>query len=233
MLTGRPAGRASVGTPTWPRHQLEATHGRSGRWRIFSKAVMRYPKSPAPGWPAPGDTARRLDNSQCSGVSERREVLIANLSMFFSLGAAVIQELSQTSNIRHRSRHSNKRWARSRRSAQLGQALSAGDLRTASNCWALPARVLSDEGAMAVSHADEIEKSFAHAAEWYHSQGITSTKPEIERVDMLSEQLASVDVRWPSFDPSGKETSSERSHYIVQLGKDGQARVRVALTRKS
>lgn len=48
---------------------------------------------------------------------------------------------------------------------------------------------------------------------------------------MLSERLASVDVRWPSFDTSGIEKSSERSHYIVQLGTGEQARIRVALTR--
>jgi len=114
---------------------------------------------------------------------------------------------------------------------QLGQALSAGDLHKASTCWGVPALVLSDDGATAVSDTREIEEFFSQAAEWYHLQGIASTKPEIERVDMLSEKLAAVDVRWPSFDASGKEKSSERSHYIVQLAEDGQVRIRVALAR--
>lgn len=114
---------------------------------------------------------------------------------------------------------------------QLGQALSAGDLHKASTCWGVPALVLSDEAATAVSDISEIEEFFSQAAEWYHLQGIASTKPEIERVDMLSEKLASVDVRWPSFDASGKEKSSERSHYIVQLAEDGQVYIRVALAR--
>jgi hypothetical protein len=114
---------------------------------------------------------------------------------------------------------------------QLGQALSAGDLRKAWSYWEVPALVLSDEGAIAVSDASEIEKFFAQATEWYRSHGIASTKPEIERVDMLSEKLASVDVRLTSFDASGKEKSSERSHYIVQLGTDEQAHIRVTLTR--
>jgi hypothetical protein len=48
---------------------------------------------------------------------------------------------------------------------------------------------------------------------------------------MLSETLAAVDVRWPAFDASGQEKSSERSHYILRLGTDGQAYIRVALTR--
>ena len=110
---------------------------------------------------------------------------------------------------------------------QLGQALSEGDLHHAANCWGVPALVLSDDGATAVSASSEVEEFFSQAAEWYHLQGITSTKPEIERVDMLSEKLAAVDVRWPSFDASGKEQSSERSHYIVQLAEDGQVYIRV------
>jgi hypothetical protein len=114
---------------------------------------------------------------------------------------------------------------------QLGQALSEGDLHQAANCWRVPALVLSDETALAVSASSEIEEFFSQAAEWYHLQGIASTKPEIERVDMLSEKLAAVDVRWPSFDASGKEKSSERSHYIVQLAEDGQVYIRVALAR--
>ncbi len=58
-----------------------------------------------------------------------------------------------------------------------------------------------------------------------------SIKPELERVDMLSEKLTSVDVRWPSYDASGKEKASERSHYILQLGKDEQMHIRLVLTR--
>jgi hypothetical protein len=114
---------------------------------------------------------------------------------------------------------------------QLGQALSAGDLHKAATCWGVPALVLSDEAAMAVSDRSEIEEFFSQAADWYHLQGIASTKPDIERVDRLSEKLAAVDVRWPSFDASGKEQSSERSHYIVQLAEDGQVYIRVALAR--
>lgn len=114
---------------------------------------------------------------------------------------------------------------------QLGQALSAGDLHKAAACWGVPALVLSDEAAMAVSDRSEIEEFFSQAADWYHLQGIASTKPDIERVDRLSEKLAAVDVRWPSFDASGKEQSSERSHYIVQLAEDGQVYIRVALAR--
>jgi hypothetical protein len=114
---------------------------------------------------------------------------------------------------------------------RLGQAISSGDFKGVSRCWGFPPLIfLSEEGAT-VSDAGEMEKLFAQAAEGYKKQGIVSTKPKIERVEDLNETLAATDVRWASMDASGSEKASERSHYIVQLGKDGEARIRVALTR--
>jgi hypothetical protein len=114
---------------------------------------------------------------------------------------------------------------------RIGTALSSGDLPGAVNCWEIPALLLSDEGARAVSESVEFEEFYRQATEWYHQQGLMSTRPEIGKIEILSETLASADVRWPSFDAQGKEKSSERSHYLIQLGKDGQARIRVALSR--
>jgi hypothetical protein len=107
----------------------------------------------------------------------------------------------------------------------VGKGLSAGDSRGLSSCWEVPALFLCDEGAVVLADADQIDKRFEQAANWYRSRGLVSTRPELQRFDMLSEKLASVDVRWPAFDESGNEKSSERSHYILQVGK------RVALTR--
>jgi hypothetical protein len=114
---------------------------------------------------------------------------------------------------------------------RYGTAVSAGDLSGIANSWEVPALVLSDEGAVPVSDRSEIEGFFAQAMEAYRSQGLISTRPEIEHIEPLSEKLASVDVRWPAFGPAGQEKSSERSHYLLQLGQDGQLCIRVALTR--
>ena len=114
---------------------------------------------------------------------------------------------------------------------RLGRTLSAGDLREVSSCFEVPAVFLSDDGATILADASQLEMLFAQATDWYRSRGLVSTKAELERVDMLSERLAAVDVRWPAFDASGREKSSERSHYILRLGTDGQAHIRVALTR--
>ncbi len=112
-----------------------------------------------------------------------------------------------------------------------GRALGEGDFSLVAGSWVTPALVLSDQGALLVTDIAEVEKFFAGAALWYQSQGIVSTRPEVVRMDILSERLAALDVRWPSYGADGEERMSELSHYIVELGSDGQFRFRVALTR--
>lgn len=114
---------------------------------------------------------------------------------------------------------------------RYGQALSSGDIKAVVKCWAIPALVLADQGAMTVTEAGQVEAFFEQSIEVYRAQRIMSTRPELERVEMLTERLAAVDVRWPSFDASGREQASERSHYIVHLGDDGEMRLRVTLKR--
>jgi hypothetical protein len=114
---------------------------------------------------------------------------------------------------------------------RLGQAISSGDLKGVSACWSFPAMYLSEADAMVLEGADQLEQFMAQATEAYQKPGIASTKPELEQVEPLSEMLVSVDVRWPAYDASGIEKASERSHYILHLGPDGQPHIRVALTR--
>jgi hypothetical protein len=116
---------------------------------------------------------------------------------------------------------------------RLGQAMSVGDLSGVAGCWGLPALVLSDESAISMSDVDEIKQFFARAAEGYRTQGLVATRPQLERVEQLTDRLAAVDVRWPTFDAAGAEQSSERSHYILWRGDDQQLHIRVALTRTS
>lgn len=114
---------------------------------------------------------------------------------------------------------------------RLGQAMSDGAPGRVSACWEVPALILLEDGGVALTNAGDIEEMMGQASREYRSQGVVSTRPEIEHIEPLSEKLVSVDVRWPGFDKSGKETSSEWSHYILQSGRDGHPRIRVALTR--
>jgi hypothetical protein len=50
---------------------------------------------------------------------------------------------------------------------------------------------------------------------------------------MLSNRIATVDVRWPGFDEHGTEISTETSHYVMRIDDDGEARICVAMSRTS
>lgn len=114
---------------------------------------------------------------------------------------------------------------------RLGVAISTGNMAEVSASYAFPALFLSDEAAMILADAAQIEGLLVGATEWYRAHDLVSTRPELEHLEEMSEKLVAVDVRWPAFDASGTEKWSERSHYLLQAGPDGQPRIRVALTR--
>src|SRR5262245_6623098 len=113
----------------------------------------------------------------------------------------------------------------------LGNALTAGDLDAVSEFWEIPAILLSDQGSVVITSAAQIRRSFSHAVQWYRSQGVVSTRPEIQKLEQLSEALCAVDVRWPAFDAAGVEKSSECSHYIIKVANRDEPRICVALSR--
>jgi hypothetical protein len=104
---------------------------------------------------------------------------------------------------------------RESRSVQAASSHYYSDLSAVAGCWDLPALVLSDEGAISISDVDEIKQFLAHAAEGYRAQGLVATRPQLERVEQLTDRLTAVDVRWPTFNAAGAEQSSERSHYML------------------
>jgi hypothetical protein len=113
----------------------------------------------------------------------------------------------------------------------LGRAISGGDVAAIARCWDVPALVLADEGVIAVSTSEEVERFFTQAQAWYRSQGLVATRPLLQQVQRLTERIAAVDVRWSTLDEAGAERTSETSHYLLRLADDGQPRIRVALTR--
>jgi len=114
---------------------------------------------------------------------------------------------------------------------RYGQAMSVGDLAGILSCWELPALALYDEGAILIANSGELERFFTRVIESYRSQGLVATRPQIERTEGLTDRLAAVDVRWPDLDEAGVERSSERTHYILWLGEDGQLYIKVGIPR--
>jgi hypothetical protein len=110
------------------------------------------------------------------------------------------------------------------------QALGAGDLPGVAACWQVPAMVLSDEGARPVQELAEVEQFFAGAVEWYRSQGLVATRPQLLHVQALGQRLISTDARWSTLNAAGLEVASETSRNILSLGEDNLPRIRVAIS---
>lgn len=113
---------------------------------------------------------------------------------------------------------------------RYGAALGAGDLPAITACWEVPALVLSDQGAHPVLELAEVGGFFAGAVEWYRSQGLVATRPQLLHVQPLGQWLVSADARWFSLDAAGHEVASETSRYILLLDQDGFPRIRVAIS---
>jgi hypothetical protein len=114
---------------------------------------------------------------------------------------------------------------------RLGNFLSGGDIPAVADCWALPALVLGDQGAVTVTDREQLKGHFAGAVQAYRARGIASTTPEVLRVDRLTKRLTAVDVRWPYFDAAGSRLGEEVSGYVVWADDGGRAQIRVAYSR--
>jgi hypothetical protein len=93
--------------------------------------------------------------------------------------------------------------------ARYGEALSAGDLKAISDCYAVPALVLSDEGGVPIAAREEIEAAFDGAAERYRAQGLVDLRPTLVASEALSERLVFVEVRWDYLDEQGRSAAKQ------------------------
>jgi ketosteroid isomerase-like protein len=113
---------------------------------------------------------------------------------------------------------------------RYAQALTAGDGKTIATMWEVPALVLHDQSALAVSTSEEVEKFFNAAVTQYRAQGIAATRADVTSIAWLSGRIAMVEVRWPYLDASGREIgNAETSTYTLRLDDRGEPRVRVAI----
>ncbi|HEY0128352.1 MAG TPA: hypothetical protein VGB40_04225 [Rubrobacteraceae bacterium] len=100
---------------------------------------------------------------------------------------------------------------------RYGEALSAGDLKAISGCYAVPSLVLSDTGSVLIAAREEIEAAFDGAAERYRAQGLVAVRPTLVASEALSERLVSVDVRWDYLDEQGSSVQTNAYRYLVRL----------------
>ena len=113
--------------------------------------------------------------------------------------------------------------------ARYGEALSAGDLKAISGCYAVPSLVLSDTGSVPIASREEIEVAFDGAAERYRAQGLVAVRPTLVASEALSERLVSVDVRWDYLDEQGRSAQQGGYRYVLRLEDDASPKIQVVI----
>jgi ketosteroid isomerase-like protein len=100
---------------------------------------------------------------------------------------------------------------------RYGEAVSAGELQTISACYAVPAIVISDEGAIPIATREEVEAAFDGAAQAYRAQGMVAARPTVLKAEALTEKLVSADVRWDYVDEEGRSAQQNGYRYVLRL----------------
>lgn len=114
---------------------------------------------------------------------------------------------------------------------EYGEALGKGDTSRIAACWAVPALVLADQGVRAAATLEEVESVFGLTVQGYHARGYVRATHNVERIDHLTQSLASVDVRWQAYDAEERAQDQEYARYILRTGDQGQPQIHVAIIR--
>lgn len=110
----------------------------------------------------------------------------------------------------------------------FGEALTRGD--AIAQMWAVPAFVLGAGMARPVSTREEVEEFFGGARAQYNARGVTDTRAEIVRLDLIHDGLVMVRVHWPWLDASGETVGGECSTYTLERDSaDGDWRLRIVV----
>jgi hypothetical protein len=112
---------------------------------------------------------------------------------------------------------------------RYGEALSAGDLKAISGCYAVPSLVLSDEGSVLIAAREEIEAAFDGAAERYRAQGLVALRPTLVASEVLGERLVWVDVRWDYLDEQGRSAQQNSYRYVLRLEDEVSPKIQVVI----
>ena len=112
---------------------------------------------------------------------------------------------------------------------RYAQALAGGDLPGIAACYALPALVVGDAGAIPVSEPAQVEAAFAGAADAYRAQGMVGIRPELRAVDPLTPALTLVEVRWAYLDEAGDARQHTTYRYLLRRSGDGGLGIQVVV----
>ena len=111
----------------------------------------------------------------------------------------------------------------------LAHALTSGDGKSAAATWATPALVIADDLALTVTSHDELQEVFGGAKAQYNARGIADTRPDILRLDWVTDRLVIVEVRWPYLAADADEIGEETSTYVIRREPDGRLAIRASV----
>ena len=112
---------------------------------------------------------------------------------------------------------------------RYAKALAAGDLPGVAACYALPALVVGDSGAIPVAEAAQVEAAFAGAADAYRAKGLVGIRPELAAAEPLTSTLTLVDVRWAYLDEAGQAGQHTAYRYLLRRSGAGQLGIQVVV----
>jgi hypothetical protein len=116
---------------------------------------------------------------------------------------------------------------------RYAEVLAAGDLPGIAACYALPALVVGDIGAIPVAEAAQVEAAFAGAADAYRAKGLVGVRPELGAVDPLTATLTLVEVRWAYLDEAGDARQHTSYRYLLRHAEAGQPGIQVVIDTTS
>ena len=108
-------------------------------------------------------------------------------------------------------------------------ALAAGDLPGIAACYALPALVVGDTGAIPVAGAAQVEAAFAGAADAYRAKGLVDIRPELRAADPLTATLTMADVRWAYLDEAAQALQHTSYRYLLRRSGPGKLGIQVVV----
>lgn len=112
--------------------------------------------------------------------------------------------------------------------SRYGQALATGDTAEVARCFALPAMVIRGGAGSVVTTRSELIRAFEGLSERYRDEGLWLPDPSITRLDLLSDQLASLDVTWIGYNQHGILNGHvERYSYLMHRDRS-EWRIQVA-----
>ena len=111
------------------------------------------------------------------------------------------------------------------------RAVTSADTKTLAKLWEAPAFVIGAEHERMLHSLDEVEEFFAGAKDMYNERGIVDTRAEIQDLDVISDDLVIVRVRFPYYDEKGDEHGEESSSYTLKRSSDGEFKMRVVTMR--